>query len=75
MTLILKRVHVGANESFVVGVLIVVFKIDFVKDFSLMNEKIDLCNFGPIFASLKGSVHHPTNPLCWTFAKSDFAPL
>ena len=40
-----------------------------------LNERIDLCNFGSIFASLKGSVHHPTNPPCWTFAKSDFTPL
>ena len=56
-------------------ILILVFKLDFKKDFTLLNEKFEFCNFASIFASLKGLVHHPTNPLCWTFAKSDFAPL
>ena len=40
-----------------------------------LNEKIDFCNFASTFASLKGSVHQPSNPPCWTFAKSDFPPL
>ena len=38
-------------------------------------DKQIFCNFSSIFASLKGSVHDPKNPPCWTFAKSDFAPL
>ena len=42
--------------------------------FAMIGE-MDFCNFASIFPSLKGWVHHHSNPPCWTFAKSDFAPL
>ena len=42
--------------------------------FAMIGE-MDFCNFASIFPSLKGWMHHHSNPPCWTFAKSDFAPL